>query len=304
MKKIGIIIVYFGEWPEWFDIFLETCKHNNDLEWIFVTDCSAPSSAPDNTHFEKMTLEEFEKLASKITGVKAEIKRPYKVCDFRPAFGEIFGDKLKKYDFWGWGDIDVLYGNLESIFTKSNLQEYDVISVRRRRTAGALSVFRNEERINEMYKRSPDYKKVLRDNVGYAFDEVGKFKNRNIFSITDVINENMTEMEIKVLFWDYAETDKKIDVGEKEFYWKDGKMYKTKSGQEIKMYHFVDKKNKTGFDISGNVDVSDGFFIGSGGICKVDSEYSLQKRPLSIAAKKVKDSLRWMKDQLGQKLKK
>lgn len=247
MKKIAVVIPYFGSWPEWFHVFLETCRYNEKIEWIFFTDCPVPNNIPKNTCFEEMDLKSFGNIASKKTGVDIEVKKSYKVCDFRPAYGEIFREYLKGYDFWGWGDIDVVYGDLKRIFTKSRLQKYDVISVRRRRTAGPLTVLRNEKRLNTLYKKSPDFKKVFKSDLGYAFDESGKWGKRNVVSITDVIKKYKKRMGIKTLFWKYTETDKKTKVEEKDMYWEGGKMYKIKSGEEVFMYHFVDEKKERRF---------------------------------------------------------
>lgn len=301
MKKVAVVIPYFGNWPEWFNVFLETCRHNSSIEWVFFTDCSVPKKVPKNTKFKSMKLEGFKNLLLERTGIEPEIKRSYKVCDFRPAFGEIFCDQLKKYDFWGWGDIDVVYGNLEGLFTESNLRKYDVISVRRRRTSGVLTILRNEKELNKMYKESPDFEKVFKNGAGYAFDESGNFKDRNVFSITDVINKYKKESRIETLFWDYAETDKKIEKKDKKIYWKDGRMYESYYGEELYLYHFIDRKKKPKFSVQENIDMSNGFFIGEEGIREANPSYSVQRRPLFLAGKKVKDSLRWMRDRISQR---
>lgn len=300
MKNIAIIVTYFGSWPDWFHVFLETCKYNSAIEWVFFTDCNVPDKSPGNTHFVKMTLEEFEKISSEKVGKNVNIERPYKVCDFRPAFGDIFSGYLKEYNFWGWGDIDVIYGDIEKIFTESNLEKYDVMSVRRRRTSGALTVLRNEKRMNKIYKKSPDFERVVKSSVGYAFDEAGKFRDRNIFSITDVLKEVGKKKGIKKLFWDYAKTDKKSENKNKKLYWKDGKMYDTEYGEEIYLYHFIERKNKPEFSVHKDIDMSNGFFIGREGIREANPSYSIQRRPLLLAGKRAMDSLRWMRDRIEQ----
>jgi hypothetical protein len=58
---------------------------------------------------------EFRDLAERIRGhfeFDISLERPYKLCDFRPAFGEIFHDELAGYDFWGHSDLDVLFGRI------------------------------------------------------------------------------------------------------------------------------------------------------------------------------------------------
>ncbi len=39
MKSIIIIIDYLGgKWPEWFPLFLESCRKNPDISWLIHTD--------------------------------------------------------------------------------------------------------------------------------------------------------------------------------------------------------------------------------------------------------------------------
>lgn len=91
MQKIVIIVPYFGSWPSWFGWFLETCRHNETVDWLFFTDCVQPASAPKNVYFRSMTLDQFNQRASEKLNLKINITRPYKICDLRPATREAFG---------------------------------------------------------------------------------------------------------------------------------------------------------------------------------------------------------------------
>lgn len=44
MKTSSIlkIIPYFGKWLEWIGFYLESCRHNPDIHWLFYTDCEKP----------------------------------------------------------------------------------------------------------------------------------------------------------------------------------------------------------------------------------------------------------------------
>ena len=65
MDKICLIMPYFGKWPRWFDIYMETCRHNPMIDWIFFTDCKIPKSHPKNVKFFRFSLEKFNELATK-----------------------------------------------------------------------------------------------------------------------------------------------------------------------------------------------------------------------------------------------
>lgn len=46
MKKAAIIIPYFGKFPEWFNLYLYSCKKNPEVDFIFYTDCSLENTPP------------------------------------------------------------------------------------------------------------------------------------------------------------------------------------------------------------------------------------------------------------------
>ena len=46
------------------------------------------------------------------------LERPYKLCDYKPSYGEVFKDELAGYDFWGNCDIDLVWGNIKKNFTQ------------------------------------------------------------------------------------------------------------------------------------------------------------------------------------------
>lgn len=58
------------------------------------------------------------------------IPNSYKLCDFKPTYGLIFSEYIAKYDFWGMGDIDVIYGNIRDFITEDVLNNNDIITVK------------------------------------------------------------------------------------------------------------------------------------------------------------------------------
>ena len=80
-KKIKFIIVYFGEWPIWFDAFLLSCKYNQDVDWLFFTDCKIPNNYPSNVKFVKCSISFVSDLASKKLKFKVKITNRCKYDD-------------------------------------------------------------------------------------------------------------------------------------------------------------------------------------------------------------------------------
>ena len=47
MKRIVIIVCYYGRLPEWFNIWVESCKYNSTFDFIIITDnylCNMPQN--------------------------------------------------------------------------------------------------------------------------------------------------------------------------------------------------------------------------------------------------------------------
>ena len=143
MKKIGVIIPFFGKWPEWFDYFLHSCIHNPTIDWIFPNDCELPGIAADNLKFIPYQLREFNKKASEILEFDIQLEHPYKICDFKPTYGEIFNELIKGYDFWGYGDLDLIYGDIRSFYTEQLLERYDILSNHEEFITGHFCLLRN-----------------------------------------------------------------------------------------------------------------------------------------------------------------
>ena len=66
------------------------------------------------------------------------LPQAYKLCDFKPCYGEVFADFIKEYDFWGYTDMDMVYGDIRHFITEKLLVSYDRIL-----SLGHFSLFRN-----------------------------------------------------------------------------------------------------------------------------------------------------------------
>lgn len=86
---------------------------------------------------------------------------PRKFCDLKPAYADIFRDEVELYDYWGFCDMDIIWGDIRSYMTDDILNNYDIISSRKNAISGHFNLFRNTPQINQLYKKLPDYKKLF-----------------------------------------------------------------------------------------------------------------------------------------------
>lgn len=170
--SIAVVIPYFGALPWYFAYFVHSCKKNADINFIFFTDDnSCAREMPGNILLINTTLAKIKALIERKLQMAIALESSYKICDFRPAFGIAFAELLSGYDFWGMGDIDVIFGNIRKFITDEVLENYDVISVRHDFLVGYFTLFRNCRLINELYQHSNDHIKVFTSPEHFCFDE-------------------------------------------------------------------------------------------------------------------------------------
>ena len=169
-STIAILIPYFGKWPEWIDYFIESCRYNPTIDWIFFTDCGTPNNIPKNIIIHEMSFVDYRKLLQEKLGVNTEKMTPYKLCDFKPTYGFIHEDDIKDYDFFGFGDIDVIYGNIRAFLTEEVLKN-NVISTHNDRISGHFALFRNNDKYRNAFMKIPNWKSLLENEKHFGVDE-------------------------------------------------------------------------------------------------------------------------------------
>ena len=168
MTKIAVILCYFGKLPENFSLFAESCRRNATIDFLLFTD-DTPTHLPENMHLHPTT---FAALQSRVAGCfdfAITLHTPYKLCDYKPAYGEIFAPELSGYDFWGYGDMDLVFGDLRAYFTEDKLRKYDKFYA-----FGHLSLYRNTPENNAVYRQpvGMDYRKAFTTREIAVFDEI------------------------------------------------------------------------------------------------------------------------------------
>lgn len=219
MKKIVFICPYFGKLPNYFDLVLESCKYNDTIDWIIFTDDRTNYKYPPNVKVYYMSFEQMQKYIQDKIPFKIELKKSYKLCDYRPLYGYIFKSYINKYDFWGHCDFDCIFGRIREFLINDILEKYDKILY-----LGHMSLYNiNLNKLIEFELNNNRFiKTLLKDgDNSYHFDESGinlilkkynkkTYINRAIiadiycllkpFKIIETINDDINnELEKKVI---------------------------------------------------------------------------------------------------------
>lgn len=174
MTSIIYIIPFFGKFPSLFPIWLESCRRNHTVNWLIFTDDQTPYDYPKNVQVVYCTFEEIKIMIQKSFSFHVDLDTPYKLCDFKVAYGLIFKDYIKNFDFWGFCDIDLIWGNIRSFFTENLLTTYDKIGYQ-----GHSTLFRNTENINHLFLEplgKEKFEDLVKSNKNEFIDE--NFINR------------------------------------------------------------------------------------------------------------------------------
>jgi hypothetical protein len=254
MKKILLIIPYFGNWPVWFDFFLHSCRYNPTVDWLLLSDNRMPENLPENIKFRQFSLSEYSRLVSERLNICFYPQNPYKLCDLKPMYGYVHEEELEGYDFWGFCDVDIIFGNLRSFLTNSVLAN-DVISCHSTRISGHFTILRNTPQLCNAFRAVRNWDDILRDPQNHQFDEKAfsklfvRYKNYPEWVRPFIPGYN--RLGVKIYFKErYSTPDCRIEWEDgtrmfpTEWYWNRGELTNNKSKSTFMYFHFLHWKQK------------------------------------------------------------
>jgi hypothetical protein len=189
--KIAVLIPFFGRFPTYAETFFWSAGKNPQIDFLIFTDSKPTTNYPKNIHFFELTLLEFNTLSTTKTGMKIEVKKEfcYKLCDLKPAFGKIFEDYIANYDYFGYGDLDLVFGDSQKFLNSEKIAKYDIISMRKEYLSGSLTLIKNNAFNRLLFTLSTDCRSVFEDNNNYlGFDEVGHNLMASLKDWTEILN--------------------------------------------------------------------------------------------------------------------
>jgi len=178
MKKIILLVVYYGKWPDWINLFIETCKWNPTIDWLLISDCAEPENKCKNVKYIHIPAEELNKLVSSKLGINFKLKDPYKLCDLKTAYGTIFEDFIVGYDYFGWAETDVFYGNIRKFLT-DDLLKYDSISIGKLFLSNFFLLLRNSVEMRSSYLKIEGWKEKMASEAYFILEDLEFIKVLN-----------------------------------------------------------------------------------------------------------------------------
>lgn len=218
MVKKMFIVPFFGEYPSYLKHWIANMKYLKPMGYDYLI-------FSDLELFEK-------KVADKLDIDPFIIPGTGKPWDFRPTFGVIFEDELKGYDYWGHTDFDCLYGDVNKFMPDEELIKYDIWSNHHSYVDGPWSLYRNCDKINNLFKDCSIWKDILESNVVIGWEE-----NQSKNGFSELVNMKAAKGEITKKNTFYQGHDPDIDTN---LTFVNGKLYD--KGEEIMTFHYNRKK--------------------------------------------------------------
>lgn len=173
--KTLLIIPWFGKLPAIFPYWAASCGANaaDGYDWLLVTDQKEDIERqllPKNINTLVLSFADFQKKVQKCFDFTIFLNRPHKICDFKPALGVIFREYLTGYDYWGYCDMDLVFGRLAFFLAAPMQNGYEKLL-----ELGHLCLMRTTERMLIIFKEQRKgclfYKDVYTTDRELTFDE-------------------------------------------------------------------------------------------------------------------------------------
>ncbi len=169
MKKIVLIFPYFGILPPQYSAWRATALRNPTIDFMFFTDADVEPARNIIVH--KMQFCDFRQIVQNAFDFPITLDRPYKLCEYKQAYGYILNNYIKTYDFWGFGDLDLVYGDIRSFITE------DVLTHKFLLGWGHLTFLSNDDDSNTYFMKHvtgyQSYKEAFTTTKITYFDEYG-----------------------------------------------------------------------------------------------------------------------------------
>lgn len=270
MTTIAIVIPWFGTWPKWINLFIHSCQHNSSVDYFFFSDQEIPEKAKgiENIHFKKQEYNDYCNMVSSKLNIEFHPSNAYKLCDLKPFYGFLHYDDLQNFDFWGFGDLDLIWGDLRHFYTEDILAKKDIISTHSDRLSGHLTLVRNTDNYRKLGFNIPKWKDLLTAPENHAMDEIHLTKtiypyakllwkiHKHIFLRFHFQDEwlaynrfckrfNKLFLNKRVLFVERNTTPwLDGDMPQKEWLYKEGRVIDIKNGEELIYLHFLTMKKQ------------------------------------------------------------
>ena len=207
--KILFICAIYGTGASrpYLPFFLKSAEHSG-LDFLLFGDPPLPFRLPPNVKQIHLPWDDLvTRIERMVFGSRKldEMRRAsmYKIIDVKPLYGYLFQEMLQNYDFWAYGDNDMIFGNVTKFLSTEILLNNDVIvgNIDKNpihKTWGPFTIMRNSPIVVEMFKLAPGLFQTFNSQWSFFFDEWGGGDNQWYnTSMSMVVNQLIDAKQIR-----------------------------------------------------------------------------------------------------------
>lgn len=243
MKAI-IISAYVGPLPLWFPLWARSAGCNPEVDFLIVSDQPVPEGLPANVAFRHATLAQLQHHWSEHCRIEVALESPYKLNDFKPLFWTLAPD-IARYDYWGFCDLDLLFGDLTPI-VDGLCGRYDMIL-----SEGHLRFLRTGPVSQQAWQEIATprtWRDILTDPVTFGMDEHRGINRVFASGVRSWFADPGMIADIHPHFRQFRRLAHLPNDRVQAFYWEDGRVYREffRSGaygrEELLYIHFQKRR--------------------------------------------------------------
>jgi len=178
---------------KYLDVTVESMRLNHEVDFYLVLVGDIASSSPfpnladtlayelqapppSNLHILRYSYSDLSDLISQRLGIDISLSSEwhYKMAEFKPTFGQLFAEHIKDHAWWGYADLDVVWGkfsNFAHLF--SNPDKYPIVNSGWLSPRGMAAFYVNKDWTRQLYKEDPVYVELLQNATYRNLDENG-----------------------------------------------------------------------------------------------------------------------------------
>ena len=232
--KVKLLSAWFGPRPDWWAKYVAQMRRFALVDW----ECFPDDSVPLGQQTKWMNA-----LMSNALGLDCKKGENYgddyawdgvqAMCDFRPAYGEVFADRYAGYNWWGWADLDLLFGDLDGLLPALLTDDVDCVNFKPKYLSGCLALFRNVPKATNLFRKSARWQDVMADARYHCWDESG-YKHYGLEeSFWTLVKGNLRVRQADALYG-YQTKNEPHPVELRR-----GKLYDVTTGEERLFCHFM-----------------------------------------------------------------
>lgn len=247
-KKIVFIVLYFGMFPNFFSLFLKSCEANDEYcDWIIFTDDHSNYEYPVNVRTVYISWDRMRSLIQDKFEFTISLEKPYKLCDFKVAFGYIFEDYITDYEYWGYCDVDLIWGSFKNFWNDDLLKNYKKVF-----NLGHCTIYHNDAENNRIFLKLLDgkerYREVFTCPQNCSFDEEYSGSINNIYELCGIpifeksyaANLYTKSSNFRLTKMKHDHKKYKVEKNKKRiFIWKRGQLFCVYRDKEIKKEEYL-----------------------------------------------------------------